>query len=93
MRFDEKETGARIKELRERKHLTQYNLAAELHVSHGQMNKVEKGARMGSVDFYVSVAEFFCVSLDYLLTGKKNVEARTKIGVVLDILKDLESTL
>ena len=93
MRFDEKETGARIKELRERKHMTQYDLAAELNVSHGQMSKIEKGARMGSVDFYVSVSEYFGVSLDYLLIGKKNVEARTKIGIALDILRDVECTL
>ena len=45
MRFDEKETGARIKELRDNQKMKQADLAAVLHVSRNYVGMIEKGEK------------------------------------------------
>lgn len=60
----------RIKELRIKNGLTQVDLANELGVTHQVISFYENG-REPSYDILIKIAEFFNVSLDYLL-GKSN---------------------
>lgn len=93
MTFNPAETGKRIKKLREAKKMNQYDLAEELHVSHSHMSKIEIGQRIGSIDIYMNLAEFFGVSLDYLLVGSRNEVTRTKLRIAIDILEGIDKSL
>ena len=93
MTFNPFETGKRIKKLREAKKMNQYDLAEELHVSHSHMSKIETGHRIGSIDIYMNLAEFFGVSLDYLLVGNRNEVTRTKLRIAIDILEGIDKSL
>lgn len=62
----------RIKELREEKGLSQKKLAEALGVSPGTIGNWESGIREPNFDMVTKVAEFFQVTVDYLL-GQSNV--------------------
>lgn len=61
--------GKRIKELRKGQKLTQKELATQLGISFGQLNKYESALNSPSAELLVSIADKLKVSLDYLLTG------------------------
>jgi len=61
--------GERIKGLRKQKELTQKEVAAQLGVHASQLNKYEMGLHAPPPDKLVFLAEFFGVTVDYLLTG------------------------
>jgi len=62
----------RLKTLRIEKKITQNELAEELNYSRSTISQYEGGFREPSLNFLVDIADFFNVSLDYLL-GKTNV--------------------
>ena len=71
--FDMTACGSRIKELRESrirngKKMTLENLAEELNIPH--LWRIENGDRAASIDLMIVIAEYFSVSLDYLVFGK-----------------------
>ena len=73
--FDMTACGSRIKELRESrirngKKMTLENLAEELNISVPHLWRIENGDRAASIDLMIVIAEYFSVSLDYLLLGK-----------------------
>lgn len=72
MYYDVKESGQRIKKLRKERKLTQEQLAERLGISVKTVTAIETGARGTSIDGLVTIAEFFGVSLDYLVLGKKS---------------------
>lgn len=59
--------GARLKELRDIRGLTQRELAAKLNVSPSTIALYELGKREPDADMLGRLAEFFGVSIDYLL--------------------------
>ena len=63
----------RLKELREQKHLTQDGLGIKLSISQSTISAYEIGDRTPDLDMLITIANFFGVSIDYLvgLSDKK----------------------
>lgn len=57
----------RLRELRERNHLTQAQLARELNISQNTISRYETGERRAGYDELILIADYFHVSIDYLL--------------------------
>lgn len=64
-----KEIGNRIAILRRDAGLNQEQLAKHIHVCTSAIGMYEQGRRIPGVDVMVAIAEYFDVSLDYLITG------------------------
>ena len=78
MRFDVAACGKRIKELRTAQQLTQEQLADQLKVYRKHISKIENGYSAGSIDILIDIAEFFDVSMDYLLGRSDSMEHEKK---------------
>ena len=61
------ELGARLKELRENKNLSQKELGKLVGVSHNSISLYESGDRQPSIDLIVRFAALYKVSTDYIL--------------------------
>ena len=59
--------GEKINELRNKNNITQLALAKELGVSRSSVNAWEMGISMPTIDRLIDIAEYFHVSVDYLL--------------------------
>ena len=70
MKYDMKQSGDRIRQLRREGGYTQENLAEKLNVDRSILSRVEAGKYACSVDFLAQISCFFNVSLDYLVFGK-----------------------
>lgn len=57
----------RIKELREEKGLSQRQLAVEINVSQANISRWENGTQDPSTEWLVNLADYFNVSVDFLL--------------------------
>ena len=57
----------RIKELRLEKELTQSELANAIHTSQRNVGRWENGENEPTASFLIALADFFKVSIDYLL--------------------------
>lgn len=66
-KFMKNTLGGNIKELREAKNLTQRELAKILNVANSTLSQYESNIRIPSDDVKVQIADFFNVSIDYLL--------------------------
>lgn len=66
--------GQRIKLLREKQKMNQSELAICLKISNSTLSQYETGARTPSDDVKVAIADFFGVSVDYLLRGVEQKE-------------------
>lgn len=88
MYFDPKSSGARIKKLRTAHGLTQEQFSQNLNISDSHLRKMESGVSGGSIDLLVEIAEYFDVSLDYLVLGKTLSEeiVRKRINAAISIL-------
>lgn len=62
--------GARIATLRRNLGLSQAELAQRLGISPSAVGMYEQGRREPSIELLITMAEEFCVSTDYLLTGR-----------------------
>lgn len=60
-----------LKQLRDEKNISSYKLADILHVSRSSISNYETGIRTPSYELLVEIANFFNVSIDYLL-GRTN---------------------
>lgn len=73
--------GAKLKQLREDRGLTQTELADKLGVTLKTISNYEtKGTRPRTQDMYKKIAEFFNIDINFLLTVEDNF--------VLDLLKN-----
>lgn len=73
--YDKKAVGARMKETRRRRGLTQAELAARLdYSSERQMQRIENGETSCSVDKLMEIAQVLEVTTDYLLFGTMEVQ-------------------
>lgn len=95
MYFDITEFGARLKDLRTTRGLTQEKLAEELGISWDHLCRVERGNRSFSIDLIIEIAVYFGVSTDYLLLGKRvnQVENRKRLLSVIGELTELAKNL
>lgn len=73
------EFGERLRELREKKNITRYNLADVLKVSYSTVSKYETNIRFPDREALLTLADFFDVSLDYLLCRSDIKETSEKI--------------
>ena len=62
----------RLKELREKKKITQQKLAIELNMSQNTISRYENGIREADYKSLISIADYFNVSIDYLLERTDN---------------------
>ena len=57
----------RLKELRKEKGITQLQLALALNMSQNTISRYETGERQAGYDELIRIADYFNVSIDYLL--------------------------
>ena len=57
----------RLKELRDQRHISQVFLGIELGMSQNTISRYETGAREADYETLIRFADYFQVSLDYLL--------------------------
>ena len=95
MYFDPVATGKRVKELRKNRGYTQIQFSEKMNISRGYYSKIELGIKAPSIDVLVDLAEFFDVTLDYLVFGKALETDRVKneIRALIRSLKVLEQTI
>lgn len=65
--------GTILRELREKKDLSQVELAKKLNITSQSLSQYELGKRMPDIDMINRLADFFNVSVDYLL-GRTNIQ-------------------
>ena len=65
--MDGKAVGRRIKEAREKRHLTQEELAARIDISPTHVSVIERGTKIPRLDTFVDIANALEVSGDALL--------------------------
>ena len=85
MYYNTKASGARIRELRIAKNLTQDDLAEHMNVSHGFISLIESGKRGCSVDVLIALSNLFGVSIDYLVLGTATLTAPDSAALKADI--------
>ena len=81
-RFNMKEFGSRLRKLRQACGKTQEELCEEIGVSDTHYRKIEAGTRTGSLELIVEMAEYFDVSLDYLLLGETESNSKAKRDIL-----------
>lgn len=57
----------RLRELRRAKHITQLKLALDLNMSQNTISRYENGEREPGIAELILIADYFHVSIDYLL--------------------------
>ena len=62
----------RLKELRQKKGISQLKLAMELNMSQNSISRYETGVREADYDTLIRFADYFGVSVDYLLERTDN---------------------
>lgn len=62
----------RLKFLREQKHITQQRLAIELDMTQNTISRYETGQRQADYQALIKIADYFNVSIDYLLERTDN---------------------
>lgn len=67
--------GTHLKELRKSKNLTQKQLAVDIGASERGIQQYELGERKPTYDMLIALADYFDVSLDYLV-GRSDDPAR-----------------
>ena len=62
----------RLKELRERKGISQLKLAVDLNMNQNSISRYETGTREADYNTLIKFADYFNVSVDYLLERTNN---------------------
>ena len=62
----------RLKELRKKKDLSQLRLAKEMNTTQNTVSRYETGEREPGIDELVKMADYFNVSVDYLIGRTEN---------------------
>lgn len=84
----------RLKELREAKHYTQSKIAQDLGISRQSYSNYEIGKREPDLATLKKMAEYFNISVDYLVGGNQKQIPKEKIPKDLKrLLKDEDLTL
>src|SRR5262245_4177177 len=75
-------TGERIREIREKRDLTQDQLAGQAKISKSFLSEIENNDRNVSSQALLRIANILGASVDYLLTGESK-ESTTKAPIVI----------
>lgn len=86
--MDAKAVGQRIKAAREKKNMTQEDLAARIDISPTYVSVIERGTKIPRVDTFVSIANVLGVSADELLV---DVVDRASVGVASELSAAIEA--
>lgn len=70
--------GERLKTLREEKKLTQQEVAEKLGISRGRYSQYELNSRLPDYDLLIKIADFFGVTVDYLVGFTEKKDHRLK---------------
>ena len=62
----------RLKELRKKKGISQLRLATELNTTQNTVSRYETGEREPGIDELIKIADYFNVSVDYLIGRTEN---------------------
>ena len=62
----------RLKELRKSRNISQVRLAIELNISQNSISRYETGEREADYKTLIALADYFNVSIDYLLERTEN---------------------
>ena len=62
----------RLKELRKKKGISQLRLATDLNTTQNTISRYETGEREPGIDELIKIADYFNVSVDYLLERTNN---------------------
>lgn len=62
----------RLKELRKKRHITQLKLAMDLHMTQNTISRYETGEREPGIAELIGIADYFNISIDYLLERTDN---------------------
>lgn len=66
----------KLKLLRERKGISQIELAEKLNIQQGSYSNYERGRRTPDIDALIRIANYYKVSTDYLLGQEKENESK-----------------
>lgn len=66
------QTAMRLKELRKKKNISQLKLALDLNMNQNSISRYENGEREADYCTLIKLADYFNVSLDYLLERSDN---------------------
>ena len=92
MYFDAKEFGKRLHDVRTSRGITQEALAEAIDIDAKRISKIERGVISASYNDMILFSEFFGVTLDYLIIGKRqDVDALKKR--VQDAITQLQEAL
>ena len=83
------ELGARIKQCRKKRHLTQEKLAELMNVSPHYIYEIERGLKSMSLSTLVDLSSVLDISTDYLLFGRCNYSAQIKDDKLSLLLDDI----
>lgn len=64
----------RLKELRKRKRISQLKLAMDLYMNQNTISRYETGEREAGYAELIAIADYFDISIDYLLERTDNPE-------------------
>lgn len=88
--------GSIIKKLRKQQKITQLELAKALNIADNTVSQYENGQRLPSDEIKIKLADYFGVSLDYLMGReedfdglnivKKPLETKTEVQTIYDSL-------
>ena len=62
----------RLKEIRKAKGISQLKLAIDLNTSQNTISRYETGEREPGIDELIKIADYFSVSIDYLVGRTEN---------------------
>ena len=76
MYYDMVISGKRIAQLRKDKRLSQAGLSEELNIHEKTISKAERGVNELSVDNLILMADYFGVSMEYLIGSSEDVDSQ-----------------
>ncbi len=62
----------RIRQLRKERHITQIKMAMDLNMSQNTISRYERGEREPGISELIAIADYFHVSVDYLIGRTEN---------------------
>ena len=87
--MDAKAVGQRIKAAREKKSMTQEDLAARINISPTHVSVIERGTMIPRIDTFVAIANVLEVSADELLVDVVNCAANgvaSNLSAAIEVL-------
>lgn len=92
--FDPRGFGKRLQSARKACGITQEELAERLRVDRNHITRMERGARVCSIDLLIEIAALLDVSTDYLLVGTTtDITTKQKLLAAIEELDKIAQSL